>query len=72
MTKIPRSLRSLVFASLLLFGLADSTAASPLLRIPRDEGKAIDNFLTKAEGFCLAGGRTGIPRSQRKDRPPDR
>jgi CubicO group peptidase (beta-lactamase class C family) len=64
MTKIPRSLRSLVFASLLLFGLADSTAASPLLRIPRDEGKAIDNFLTKAEGFCLAGGRTGISQAQ--------
>ncbi len=64
MTKIPRSLRSLVFASLLLFGLADSTAASPLLRIPRNEGKAIDNFLTKAEGFCVAGGRTGIFQAQ--------
>ena len=64
MTKIPRSLRSLVFASLLLFGLADSTAASPLLRIPRDEGKAIDNFLTKAERFCVAGGRTGISQAQ--------
>ena len=64
MTKIPRSLCSLVLALFLLFGLADSTAASRLLRIPRDEGKAIDNFLTRAEGFCVAGGRAGISQTR--------
>ena len=64
MTKIPRSLSYAILASLLLFGLANSTGASPLLKIPGDKEKAIDNSLTSGEGLRVVRGRAGISQTR--------
>jgi CubicO group peptidase (beta-lactamase class C family) len=64
LTKLSRSLLYTILALLLVFGLADNTAASPRLRISRDERMAIDGALISAEGSCLASGRTGVWQAQ--------